>query len=151
MPLWTLGQTVPASHETPEFTHLSEEDGLPHSGVNCIIQDSKGFMWFGSQGLCKYDGYRVKVYKAKTIYMKYNVHAIHEDQEGMLWVGTRWAGIARFDPTTEQFTVYQHDPNDSNSLSGPRATTICEDSEGILWIGTASQGLNRFDPEVLHL
>jgi len=143
--LRTLGQAVPADREILEFKHLSEQDGLPHRGVNCIIQDRKGFMWFGSQGLCKYDGYRVKVYKPKTEFMRYNVTAICEDREGMLWVGTLWAGIARFDPTTEQFTVYQYDPNDSNSLSDPRVTAIYEDSEGTLWIGTPSGGLNRFD------
>jgi len=145
MSLQTWGQTAVSTRETLAFTHLSEEDGLPHDGVNCIIQGSKGFMWFGSRGLCKYDGYRVKVYKPKTKYMRYEVHAICEDKEGMLWVGTLWAGIACFDPTTEQFTVYQHDPNDSKSLSDPRVTTIFEDSEGILWIGTPSRGLNRFD------
>jgi len=146
VPLRTLGQTVPASHEILQFKHLSEEDGLPHGGVHCIIQDSRGFMWFGSHGLCKYDGYSIKVYKPKPRRtMLYDVRAIHEDREGMLWVGTLGDGIARFDPLTEQFTVYNWVPYDSNSLSHPQATTIFEDSEGVLWIGTAWEGLNRFD------
>jgi len=146
VPLRTLGQTVPASHEILQFKHLSEEDGLPHGGVHCIIQDSRGFMWFGSHGLCKYDGYSIKVYRPKPRRtMLYDVRAIHEDREGMLWVGTLGDGIARFDPLTEQFTVYNWVPYDSNSLSHPQATTIFEDSEGVLWIGTAWEGLNRFD------
>lgn len=105
--LRTLGQTVSALHEIPQFKYLSERDGLPHGGVNCIIQDNRGFMWFGSHGLCKYDGYSIKVYRPKPRRtMHYDVRAIHEDREGMLWVGTLGDGIARFDPLTEQFTVY---------------------------------------------
>ena len=40
------------------------DDGLSQSSVECIIQDRKGFMWFGTQdGLNKYDGYSFSVYK----------------------------------------------------------------------------------------
>ena len=37
------------------------------------------------------------------------VKAIFEDRAGILWLGTQ-AGLNRFDPKTEQFTVYRHDP-----------------------------------------
>ena len=39
------------------FEHISTADGLSHNTVNCIMQDSKGFMWFGTDfGLNRYDG-----------------------------------------------------------------------------------------------
>ena len=44
------------------------------------------------------------------------VQAIYEDQAGRLWIGTR-DGLNRFDPTTETFTRYVHDPDDPGSLS----------------------------------
>jgi hypothetical protein len=51
--------------DTPaRFEHLSLEQGLSQSSVFCILQDSKGFLWVGTQdGLNKYDGYGFTVYR----------------------------------------------------------------------------------------
>src|SRR5687767_9794141 len=47
-----------------KFDHLQTDDGLSQSNVLCIFQDSRGFMWFGTEdGLNKYDGYNFTVYK----------------------------------------------------------------------------------------
>ncbi|UCC64320.1 MAG: hypothetical protein JSV36_04495, partial [Anaerolineae bacterium] len=41
-----------------KFERISIRQGLSHSTVYCILQDSKGFMWLGtSDGLNKYDGH----------------------------------------------------------------------------------------------
>src|SRR5262245_763910 len=41
------------------FRHLTTDDGLPNNRVEAILQDSRGFMWFGTiDGLARYDGYR---------------------------------------------------------------------------------------------
>ncbi len=47
-----------------KFEHLSAEDGLSNSYVNCLLQDQVGFIWFGTDdGLNRYDGYEIKVYR----------------------------------------------------------------------------------------
>ena len=47
-----------------KFDHLQTDDGLSQSNVLCILQDSRGFMWFGTEdGLNKYNGYTFIVYK----------------------------------------------------------------------------------------
>lgn len=137
------------SGENIRFKHLLQEDGLPHANVHCIIQDRQGFMWFGSHGLCKYDGRRIKVYKPRINdpgAMLFDVRVILEGRDGILWVGTFEAGLARFDPMTEQFTVFQYDQNDPTTLSDTSITALLEDREGILWVGTFWNGINRFDP-----
>ncbi|MCP4355597.1 MAG: hypothetical protein GY793_08220, partial [Proteobacteria bacterium] len=46
-----------------EFEHIAKEEGLSHNNVECVFSDSEGFMWFGTRnGLCRYDGYEMKVY-----------------------------------------------------------------------------------------
>src|SRR6476661_8403608 len=46
------------------FGHLGVNAGLSQSNVICILQGSRGFMWFGTQdGLNKYDGYSITVYR----------------------------------------------------------------------------------------
>ena len=46
------------------FRHLTRNEGLLHDNVTCIVQDSLGYMWFGShRGLNRYDGYSIDSYK----------------------------------------------------------------------------------------
>ena len=135
-----------------EFERISLEQGLSQSVVLCILQDSKGFMWFGTQdGLNRYDGYEFVVYKhdpenPDSLSNSW-VLSIYQDQDGVLWIGTFGGGLDRFDRETEQFTHYQNDPNDPYSLSNDFVQSIYKDREGVLWIGTGGGGLDRFDRE----
>ncbi len=44
------------------FEHITVDDGLPENSVRAILQDSSGFLWFGTMnGLVRYDGYELKV------------------------------------------------------------------------------------------
>ena len=94
-----------------KFEHLSVEHGLSHSGVLCILQDSKGFLWFGTaDGLNRYDGYTFRVYKHDPedphSWSKNLVESIYEDRSGELWIGTA-DGLNRFKHDTEQFYPLQ--------------------------------------------
>lgn len=120
--------------------------------INCILQDRKGFMWFGTQdGLNRYDGYDFKIYKHdpdndKTISDSY-IWCILEDQydDNILWIGTINGGLNKFDQLTERFKQYRHDENIPQSLSHNDVKCIHQDSTGVLWIGTDGGGLNKFD------
>jgi ligand-binding sensor domain-containing protein len=128
------------------FKHLSVVDGLSQEAVNCIIQDRKGFMWFGTQdGLNRYDGYKFKVFsnipRYKESLSDNFVLCISEDHHGILWVGTKAGGVKRFDPHTEKLTRFQlksiHDA-DFNTMN---VKVIYEDKTNILWVGTKGGGL----------
>ena len=147
----TIPLTMPPD-QRPEFERISVEHGLSQSSVVCILQDSKGFMWFGTQdGLNKYDGYDFTVYRHNPQdpdSLSHNIiQAIYEDRSGALWIGTWGGGLDRFDRDTERFTHFQHDPGDPNSLSNNSVLSIHQDQEGLLWVGTYGGGLNKFDPE----
>jgi len=50
-----------------KFTHISINDGLSLSSVYSIMQDSKGFMWFGTEdGLNRYDGRKFTIFRPKA-------------------------------------------------------------------------------------
>jgi signal transduction histidine kinase/ligand-binding sensor domain-containing protein/DNA-binding response OmpR family regulator len=133
-----------------EFEHLSVEHGLSQSSVLCILQDSKGFIWFGTEdGLNRYDGYDFNIYKPdpenpNSISNNYIV-SIYEDKAGELWIGLNGGGLNKFDRETEQFTHYRNKPGDPYSLSSDDVYSICQDRSGNLWIGT-NNGLNRLIP-----
>jgi ligand-binding sensor domain-containing protein/signal transduction histidine kinase len=132
------------------FERVGIEEGLSQNSVNVTLQDSQGFMWFGTQdGLNRYDGYTFTIYRPNvdvpdSISDRW-VTALVEDEDGNLWVGTRQGGVNRFDPRTGLFTAYQHDPIQDSSLSDNRVEELLFDSRGALWIGTQG-GLDRFDP-----
>ncbi len=132
------------------FDTLGIEQGLSQSSVRVIFQDSRGFLWFGTEdGLNRYDGYNFKVFKrdpgnVKSISDGW-INAITEDQQGYLWIGTRLGGLNRYDPLNGQFTQFQQNDNDPNSLADNRVTALLVDRDNHLWVGTLS-GLDRFDP-----
>ncbi len=75
------------------FTRPSTADGLSHSRVEHILQDDRGFMWFGTEdGLNRYDGYDFKVYKNEPVNANSHVLSIYEDRAVVLWVGTMDTG-----------------------------------------------------------
>lgn len=138
-------------NESIKFEHLSIEQGLSQNTVFCTLQDSKGFMWFGTfYGLNKYDGKHFTVYTyspngGNSLSHPY-VKVIHEAPDGILWIGTIRGGLNKFSPKTETFTHYKHDPANPQSLGNNSIEAIHQAPSGILWIGTRGGGLNRFDP-----
>jgi PAS domain S-box-containing protein len=134
-----------------KFERLSIEQGLPQSTIFCILQDKRGFMWFGTQhGLSRYDGHTFKLYdynpKNPKSLSQNLVISLYEDDLGTIWVGTWGGGLNRFDRKTEKFEVYKNIPGNQNSLSNNNVWSIYEDRENVLWVGT-DKGLNKFDKE----
>ncbi len=140
-----------AQAQNVTFDHITIRDGLSQSSVFTILQDRRGFMWFGTEdGLNRYDGYRFVTYKNDPVCptsLSYNyIKAILEDSTGALWVGTYGGGLNRFNTGTNDFTCHRKAEGVSESLCNDRVTVLCEDSRGGLWVGT-EDGLSRLDRE----
>jgi len=124
-------QTLFAQEKKTSFEHISREQGLSQSEVQCIIRDRRGFLWIGTQGgLNRYDGYTFSVYRnsvedSNSLHDNY-VQAIYEDRNAMLWIGTRGA-LHRFDRTRRQFKRYTHQPTRTHTISNNIISSICED------------------------
>ncbi|MEO7044786.1 MAG: two-component regulator propeller domain-containing protein, partial [Ferruginibacter sp.] len=100
------GNYLPAQTLIPRFENLGVNEGLPHSSVYSIMQDKKGFMWFGTaDGLCRYDGNILKTYKYNGRYDKDIVNnfvrgKMLEDKGGNIWYCNE-SGIYKWDNTKE--------------------------------------------------
>ena len=108
-------------------------------------------MWFGTEdGLNRYDGYAVTVYKHAsedpTSLGSNWIQVLFEDDNGTLWIGMR-DGLDQFNPATETFIHYRNNPDDPSSLSDNDITAIFQDQSGLVWIGTSHGGLNQFNQE----
>jgi ligand-binding sensor domain-containing protein/tRNA A-37 threonylcarbamoyl transferase component Bud32 len=134
-----------------QFERISVPEGLSQTSVYCVYQDSRGFIWVGTQGgLNKYDGYRFTIYThdPKNPHSVSNniILSICEDDSGSIWFGTLTGGLNHFVREKEIFYHYTYNADNPNSLSHNRVFSIIEDRRGFLWIGTRG-GLNKFDRE----
>src|SRR5262245_30605244 len=122
-------------------------NGLAHSGVRCIRQDAKGYIWFGTQeGLSRFDGYRFTNYGTRDGLILPYINDIAEDRRGRLWVGTNGGGVARFldDPRDDHRLSAGSTADNSkfvnfsigDSIASNYVDRILFDAEGTLWCVT---------------
>jgi ligand-binding sensor domain-containing protein len=106
----------------------------------CILEDSRGRLWFGLDGLglTYYDPVNrsAKYWKRTPIndstLIGNFVYSLTEDAQGRIWAATL-EGISVIDPLTFQFTNY----NTATGLPTNRYMSIRVDKENRLWTGTA--------------
>ena len=165
VPAVFIAQSLP--HEQFIVRQVKIEDGLSQSTVNCMMQDKKGYLWFGTaNGLNRYDGYNFVVYvndpTDSTSISGNGILSICEDKDGYIWIGTTEGVLNRFDRRTGTFARYYITENlkavpDSEEVfydfplplsrnSDKSITAIAQDDLGYLWIGTWGEGLIKFDP-----
>lgn len=68
--------------------------------------------------------------------------ALAQDQDGLLWVGTR-DGLASYDGVS--FRIYRHDPADPVSLPGNSVQALHVDAANRLWVAIEGGGLSMLD------
>jgi signal transduction histidine kinase/ligand-binding sensor domain-containing protein len=133
-----------------KFEYIGTSLGLSQSNVICILQDSRGFMWFGTRdGLNKYDGYKFTVYKndiSDSASISHNtVQDITEDKDGNIWIATWGGGLNKFDRRKEKFIRQKFSLRNFSGIRKDYINKLFFDSEGKLWIGTENDGLYTLD------
>lgn len=102
-----LSQKLASTLEIPAEL-FGVNQGLSQGFVSSIIQDKEGFVWFATNdGLNKYDGYKVTVYRNNPndpFSLPDNmISGIVEDEHENFWVAIRAKGMYLFDKRTERF------------------------------------------------
>ncbi|NNE25663.1 MAG: hypothetical protein HKN09_02360, partial [Saprospiraceae bacterium] len=118
-------------------------DQLTESFTNCILKDSDGFIWIGTQdGLLRYDHSNFKSYRyeADNPFSLPNnwIWSLLEDQDEKIWIGTFGGGLAMWDKEKERFYHY----GEQEEAASIHALQLFQDS--ILLLGT-EQGLFSFN------
>ncbi|MBA4407490.1 histidine kinase [bacterium] len=152
--------------ETFQFRQIKVEDGLSQSSVNCMLQDRKGFLWFGTaNGLNRYDGYNFSVYVNDpldtTTISDNGILSLFEDNDGFIWIGTAGGILNKYDRKKGTFIRYyftdaiqtDEDPDEKyfdfplpySRINNNSITVITQDEKGFFWIGTWGKGLVKYD------
>ena len=127
---------------------------LSRFGVYCILKDTKGNIWFGTQaeGVCRYDGKNLTWFKEKGLAGP-AVLGLFEDSRGNIWFGNNGSGLFRYDgKTLTNLTEEKGLDNPDFRVSGKvglgtmaRVYSINEDIVGNIWIGTVDAGVWKYD------
>ncbi|HYX07415.1 MAG TPA: two-component regulator propeller domain-containing protein, partial [Bacteroidales bacterium] len=134
-----LSASVSGQKTSTHFQHYTTQDGLLQNMVDCIFQDSRGYMWFGTwNGLCRFDGYTFLGFKEEnsSIGKLSNnfVHSICEDTEGNLWIGTD-DGLNVYVYDEDRFLHYNVNSK-IHSLNSGRVLSVITSKHGEIWAGT---------------
>ena len=117
---------------------------LPSNLLNSIFCDAQGLVWLGSrEGLSRLDpkSGRVDTFRV-TSDLRHedaanNIVQIIGDPSGTrIWAAINGGGLARFDLSTQRFTIYRHDPSLTESLPDDHVDSLATDASGKLWVGT---------------
>lgn len=131
-------------HTDYRIQQINKLEDLPSKQINCIFQDSDGYMWFGTtEGLCRYDGYTIKTYKSSlqsAVMLCSNlITAIVEDKQKRLWIGTNLG-----------LNIYDKKSGEISKVDLPVPTTYVRKllftKKSQLWIGT-EMGLYLYNEE----
>ena len=134
-----------------KFKRITNEQGISNTTIEAILQDKRGFMWFGTRdGLNRYDGYQAVVYRfdnkdSNSISDNY-IQYIYEDLQQNLWIGTS-NGLNKFNAAKNNFTRYKHSVTNSKSISSNNITSIFQDKKERIWISSLGGGINLFNPK----
>lgn len=135
--------------------HSDEIKELKISGndITALCIDNQGFLWAGTNG----NGLNViqtsngKNFTSAFSFLKnfsnYYIRSLYSDRNGIVWIGTVWQGIIKYNRDAFYFKHYQYKQNDKKELNSSVVWSFCEDKKnGNIWIGT-NNGINIFNPE----
>lgn len=121
------------------FDNFTVETGLTHNYVDCIYQDSKGWIWLGTgMSIERFDGIKFKQYGLRvndsTIKKGLLVRHFFEHSSGKLFVCTEDYGLGCLNRDKDIFEPLEI--NEKKILTGISTKHIDEDSEGNLWVAS---------------
>ena len=118
------------------FTRYQAAQGLSHD-VSAIAQDRHGALWFGGLGgLSRFAEGRFTHFTTAQGLSHDHVRAIHEDADGVLWIGTYGGGLNRF--KDGRFITI----GIKEGLPDAAVSRIIEDARGNFWM-SGNKGVYR--------
>ena len=135
------------------FTSFTTDNGLVDNNVNAIHESQDGKLWLATGGysadwgrsrigggVSHYDGNGFVNLTTENGLPSNNVKAIHESQDGSLWLATD-QGVAKY--YQERIVIFTTD----DGLVDNDVVALCESNDGTMWFATRSSGLSTYNSQ----
>ncbi len=144
---WNGGFSLFDKNTSSFQTYTSENSKLSDNKVFDITEDHEGNYWLATHnGLIKVNKKTgiIRVYNPENSDLIFHqMEVIKTDIYGNILIGNV-LGFIIFDPKTEKFINYTHDPSNEESISDNFITSIFEEDSVTIWISTTN-GLNKLN------
>jgi signal transduction histidine kinase/ligand-binding sensor domain-containing protein/DNA-binding response OmpR family regulator len=132
-----------AQTENYRVEPIPKTTDLSNTPITCVLQDSEGFMWFGTRrGLYRYDGVDYKAFRHNPYdpgsISSDAIVSIAEDSANILWIATQ-QGLDCLD------RYYERINRIIDTVLITPIRDMLDDNKGNLWLGTHLAGLAKFD------
>lgn len=130
------------------FNFNTSNSELESKDILSLYQDSKGNIWVGSDAIYLYDQNANSIiwYNENNLYIKNHTHAIFEDKDQNLWMGTARLGVRKFNYQDSNIKHF-HSNQGEESLKSDEILSFNQDELGNIWVGTGGAGLFMLDAE----
>lgn len=161
---WGSGLNIldPKSNEISRYRYSKNDfTSISHDIIMKIYCDKSGNIWLGTwgggldkaiykkpNGLTEGNNIEFIRYQHSELDIKSissnSIYSMMEDNTGIMWVGTDWGGINKFEKEVAKFGLIQSQPGNSHGLSNNVVFSLLIDRNNLLWIGT-QEGLNIYN------
>lgn len=126
--------------------HFGVNEGLPSSECYAVFQDSKGYIWFATDGgVSRYDGYKFKTYTTNNGLPDNTIFHICEDNHKRIWFISYSNKLSYYDYTTDAIYKLKINEKLSKGITGIFGS-FNFDSKDVLYLATQYQGYYMIKP-----
>lgn len=145
-----LADALLAQQPPIHITSLTTKDGLSSNTVNVIVRDQYDWVWIATDdGLARFDGTNFFIYRHQSAdpesLRSNEILSLHEDQHGVLWVGTSGGSLSKYDRKRDCFIHFPASPVD-HGIRNNVIRSVLSDHTGIIWVAHFD-GITLLDPK----
>lgn len=118
---------------------------LGSNSIFCIREDIKGIIWIGTlTGIYKLsrNADNISFTLEDHVLKESSVYGLYSDRQGTIWIGPYFGDVRYHNPYTDNYTYYETDESNPNSLHGAVIGRITKDKYGNKYLATEGSGIN---------
>jgi len=131
-------------HLSPDGKQIGEVL-LPDNAITGLWQDQQGAIWFSNGAeVFEWTGRQLLSYTPDS-QTPANIYGVFEDHVGGFWFPTQDRGLLRLPAGWRNFSIFRHQSQNKNSLSGEIVRSAADAGDNSAWLVSFGGGLDKIN------